>query len=238
MVYSSDDLSYSSSTKRFTLPEDLYRLCEVYYITPTETVVVDYIDGKGSQYVLNSSKTAPNSTFPKYRRYGNNIEVMPEMETNTEIFTISDITQRDFILQDEHYATSVLSVTSERPVDGRIDITGSTLTTDANGISTVTLPATLLREFLVGDVVTIEYMYTSNVKLDYFKKPDSPVWNYVGTNTPIYNPIGSVDFEIHPSDQYVLVLKILELSGAEIKDPLVVQYANQEMQADAVNKKS
>ena len=44
----------------------------------------------------------------------------------------------------------------------------------------------------------------------------------------LYNSTSSTDFELHPSEQTELVIKILQLSGITIKDFNLVQAAGQE----------
>ena len=245
MVYDSSELTYNNTSKRFTLPVDevtnenkVYRLCDVYYNCNNIQRIVDKIDHKGSRYVRNSKKTQGSATFPKYLRFGNELQVLPDMAINTEEFIITDINTSTFTLTEKDDITSLLSIKSFREQDRP----------EAQELEPMTLEGTLLdgvvtitsepRAFEIGDEVSIEYMYDANITIDYYKRPDTPNWNYIGSNNPIYIPKGSVDFEIHPSDQYVLVLKILEYAGAEVKDVAVVQYATQELQADNVNKKS
>ena len=63
------------------------------------------------------------------------------------------------------------------------------------------------------------------------RKPTAPNWTYVivgesamfNSNVP-----GFMDFEIHESEETLLVIKILQLAGINIKDPALVQLASQE----------
>ena len=249
MVYDSTDLTLDSKN-RFTfddLTPSLYRLCQVYYNDTTGKRIVDKINHKGSQYVMNSSKTRGSVTFPKYRRYGDALEINPGMPTTSEEFIINqdfiDNSSDSFTL-DRDDVTGLISIESFRNYEP-----GSNVPTDktlepktftgvlANNVVTVASPS---RQFAVGDVITITYVYEANITIDYFKRPSTPIWGYVGGNTPIYNPsaTASTDFELHPSDQYVLVLKILELAGVEVKSLEVVQFATNEIQQDNTNKKS
>ena len=251
MVYDSNELTFvgdaiNSRNSRFLLPTDLYRLCDVYYSDTNGTRIVDKINHKGSQYVRNSSKTQPSVTFPKYLRFGETLELNPNMPQNSEVFTIDqaflDEGANTFALVDRNNITKLCSVVSFRtqPVIAAQELEPITLEgtgTYVDGVYIVSFDS-LPRPFEIGDEVTIQYIYDADITIDYFKKPAKPNWNYIGTTTPIYNPTGSIDFELHPSDQYVLVLKILELAGAEVKDVAVVQYAAQELQVDNVNKKS
>ena len=76
-------------------------------------------------------------------------------------------------------------------------------------------------EFNGDDVV-----YTSYVRI-----PKKPNWTYLmsGENA-LYNSSASdhQDFELHPSEETNLVIKILQLAGINIKDGSLVQLATQE----------
>ena len=253
MVYDSDELTLNTNS-RFILPPDLYRLSQVYYTDDTGTRIVDKIFHKGSRYVQNSSKTQGSATFPKYLRYGNTLELNPSMPVVSEEFIINqdfiDSGSLSFTLTERNDVTGLISIESFRnyelnspePTDKAEEpktLTGVVSEVGTTGVFIVTV-SDLPRDFAVGDLVTITYMHTANITLDYYRIPDKPIWGYVGGNNPIYNPAASAttDFELHPSDRYVLVLKILELAGVEIKDVNAVQWANQEAQQDNVNKKS
>tara|TARA_R100001463_G_scaffold7933_9_gene24942 strand:- start:1016 stop:1714 length:699 start_codon:yes stop_codon:yes gene_type:complete len=70
---------------------------------------------------------------------------------------------------------------------------------------------------------------TSGVTCNYIKKPADVNWGYqIVFNEPLYNAATSVDFELHPSDETELVIKILELAGLLIKDISMYQVENQE----------
>jgi len=71
--------------------------------------------------------------------------------------------------------------------------------------------------------------------IDYIRTPEDPVWGYtipgVGeTNAGayIYASGASTDFELHQSEETSLVIKILALAGVVIKDPTVIQVAQQQ----------
>ena len=70
------------------------------------------------------------------------------------------------------------------------------------------------------------------VKIDYIKKPKKPNWTYVIVNeNAMFNPsadVGWYDFELHHSEENLLVIKILQLAGINIKDGSLVQLAAQE----------
>tara|TARA_R100001443_G_scaffold73520_2_gene81442 strand:- start:13781 stop:14467 length:687 start_codon:yes stop_codon:yes gene_type:complete len=63
-------------------------------------------------------------------------------------------------------------------------------------------------------------------QLSVVEKPITPEWAYVisGENA-LYNPNLSVNFQLHPSEENELVIKILALAGVAIKDVQLVQAA-------------
>lgn len=76
----------------------------------------------------------------------------------------------------------------------------------------------------------------TNPIVDYIKIPVDPKWGYtIGGNgqylydSSVYdevtNTTGSTNFELHPSEETNLVIKILAMAGVIIKDPSVVQMA-------------
>lgn len=68
----------------------------------------------------------------------------------------------------------------------------------------------------------------SDVTVDYIRTPAIPKWTYnTVSGNPIFNPSASdyQDFEIHPSDEARLVVKILGYAGLSIREADVVQYA-------------
>jgi len=73
---------------------------------------------------------------------------------------------------------------------------------------------------------------TSQIKLEYYKKPKDPKWTYIVVNDKaIWNPTqgsGFQNFELHGSEERDLILKILQLAGITIKDFSLVQAAGQE----------
>ena len=230
------------TNNRFTLPGTVYRLCDVYIneADGTERIVAE-IPHKGSRYIRNSSKLKPSPTFPKYKRYGNDLEVYPSMPSDIDYFPV---TSTDAGLTYTLEYDDITSIT--RVSYSYVDTNGEYITVEltSNDYSIAGNIITITSAINPGDLrsedeppsLRVEYIFTSSITIEYYKRPDNPVWGYVGDS--IYSSSRSTDFEIHPSDQYVLVIKILELAGAEIKDANVVQYAMQEQQVDNANKKS
>ena len=89
---------------------------------------------------------------------------------------------------------------------------------------------------------------TSNIEVDYVRKPIPPIWgfNTAGQGQYIFNGnyfdsslgTGSRDFELHESEQVNIILRILAYAGIIIQDPSIVQIASQQVQGKEINKKS
>ena len=81
--------------------------------------------------------------------------------------------------------------------------------------------------------------FTNNVQCHYIRKPKKAVWGYniIGDNA-LYDATNSIDFELHPSEETSLVIKILALAGIAIKDPTLYQAAQLEDQKNTQQEKS
>lgn len=80
----------------------------------------------------------------------------------------------------------------------------------------------------------------SSISCTYLRKPYDPTWDFaLGTNNQyMYNPSASVNFDLHPTEQTNIIIRILLYSGVIIKDPQIVQAAAQQIQSENVNSKS
>jgi len=89
-----------------------------------------------------------------------------------------------------------------------------------------------------GGEITLFPTLTGNVVLNYLKFPADPKWGFnVDTELGhyIYNELDSQDFEIHKSDQPLLIDKILGYAGVMTKDQFVMSLANSKEQQINVN---
>ena len=71
----------------------------------------------------------------------------------------------------------------------------------------------------------------TSVTFRYIRTPLIPKWTYTVVNEQAqYNAsaLDLQDFELHPSDEVNLVIKILEFAGVTLKDPNLYQIAAQE----------
>lgn len=70
----------------------------------------------------------------------------------------------------------------------------------------------------------------NNVNMYYIREPNDPVW--VGINGVYDMGTNSVDFDLHPSMEYMLVAKILQLSGLHIREEDVIAFAQTDLAED------
>jgi len=89
-----------------------------------------------------------------------------------------------------------------------------------------------------GGEITLFPTLTGSVILNYLKFPADVKWGFnVDTELGhyVYNPLDSIDFEIHKSDQPLLIDKILGYAGVMTKDQFVMSLANSKEQQVNVN---
>jgi hypothetical protein len=107
-------------------------------------------------------------------------------------------------------------------------LTHDKLTMAAN--SPLTAP-TLKRPayYLKGDNIIVSPNSINSIDVNYIIKPVKVEWNSVLiVGNELYDSTNSVDFELHPSEETKLVIKILGLSGITLKDPSLYQIAGAE----------
>lgn len=69
----------------------------------------------------------------------------------------------------------------------------------------------------------------ANIEIDYIRTPTSVVWGYTSVlGSAQYNAGSSTNFELDPSEETDLTIKILALAGLEIKDLGIYETASRE----------
>lgn len=89
-----------------------------------------------------------------------------------------------------------------------------------------------------GGEITLFPTLTGSVILNYLKFPADVKWGFnIDTELGhyVYNPLDSTDFEIHKSDQPLLIDKILGYAGVMTKDQFVMSLASSKEQQVNVN---
>ena len=87
----------------------------------------------------------------------------------------------------------------------------------------------------VGRIEVYPATITSNVLLEYVKRPSTPEWAYIrlGTGTSAaYDSMNSTDFELHHSMEDDLVMKVLYYAGISTRQDDIAAYADRTIQQD------
>ena len=116
-------------------------------------------------------------------------------------------------------------------------------------LSPLTYPVATQPVYTLGDTGVTVYpdTVTTGVKADYLKKPIRPKWGYVLQGTvPYYDPTvfdpatdsydtaaKSYNFELHPSEENNLVIRILTYAGVVIKQGDVTGFSQSKEQQNA-----
>jgi hypothetical protein len=83
--------------------------------------------------------------------------------------------------------------------------------------------------FKQGNLLTVLPATITNIDVFFVRSPHPPQWGYTVTNgKALYNASRSTDFELHPSEETDLVMKILALAGISMEEQMIYQTASQE----------
>ena len=80
----------------------------------------------------------------------------------------------------------------------------------------------------------------NKVDISFIKKPLDIKWNFVPDESLgifVYTSSGTVDFELHSSEQTEVILRILAYAGIVIRDPQIIQAASAQVQQQNINEK-
>lgn len=80
---------------------------------------------------------------------------------------------------------------------------------------------------------------TATVTCNYIKRPTKVEWKYqIVYGEALYDATYSVNFQLHPSEEVELIMKILSLAGVLVRDLSIYQLAAQEDAMDVQQQKS
>ena len=77
-----------------------------------------------------------------------------------------------------------------------------------------------------NNIVVYPNTITSDISLSYVRIPNDPLWASANSRITQQDPARSVDFELHDSEFYKLVYKILRLAGAQTREGDIIEVAN------------
>jgi len=153
------------------------------------------------------------------------------------------LTSGVFTYPDDLYRVGVISV------DGKVADRASHEEIKYINLSPLTAPVATQPVYTLGDTGVTVYpdTVTTGVKADYLKTPIRPKWGYALQGTvPYYDPTifdpstdsydipaKSYDFELHPSEENNLVIRILTYAGVVIKQGDVTGFSQGKEQQNA-----
>ena len=107
--------------------------------------------------------------------------------------------------------------------------------------SPLTKPTELYPIYLQeGSSLKIEPTTISAIDTSFIKKPLNINWNFVPDESLgifVYTSSGTIDFELHSSEQTEVILRILAYAGIVIRDPQIIQAASAQVQQQNINEK-
>tara|TARA_E500000318_G_scaffold111814_1_gene131916 strand:- start:2323 stop:3336 length:1014 start_codon:yes stop_codon:yes gene_type:complete len=253
------DNSTTPANPFFTLPADLYRLGATTYKGLNDfTVELQRLQRNEFYDIQNSPLTASTISFPTYLYENERLYVRPTSIINNinvdylkkpdnvrwgySVGSLGQYVYDSTVYGDSLLNTGTGTLTSSTAAitDGVIGTytpaysggsgTGLVLSANVTSATAVEMSVTTAGTgYVVGDVITISggVITTSNPVTITLKASD---FNDNST-------YGSTNFELHPSEQTDVIIKILFYSGVVIRDPQIVQVAAQTAQADEVNEK-
>jgi len=116
-------------------------------------------------------------------------------------------------------------------------ITSSPLSKPTNDFPIYTRDSSGIKIYAAAELAN-----NTGVTFNYVKKPgvpDEAEWKYTVVNgEALYLATGTVDFELHESEETDLVIKILQLAGVSIKDPSIYQVGSAEEAKDVQQEKA
>jgi hypothetical protein len=145
-----------------------------------------------------------------------------EFELPSKVFYIDTVSH-------EHSVNSENIISEITPINRRDYV----LMNNSPLVKPSLMHAVFLRE---GDEIKVSPNSIKKITVDYIKEPSVPEWKYNLNSLGIaqykaYNDTdkedikGSIDFELHESEQPALIFKILVYCGVVLKDPSIVQTA-------------
>ena len=94
----------------------------------------------------------------------------------------------------------------------------------------------------IGQIAIYPTPTGGNVTTEYFKTPDFPKWNFINIGleerVPIFDSTSSINFDLHPSMEDELIIKILFYAGLSIKQETIAAAAAQEEASNDASEKS
>lgn len=204
-----------------TLPSDLYRINSLVFNHATLGYTEINLVSEEEATLLNKSPLAkPNLTRPIYVRNSSGIKVFPKSLFG--YFTQNCDTTADNTSAFADAGGNVASILADQLIFGTgITASNTRVQAIANPVDPETRHVLTLTQAAGSTQSDTTLTFATNsdiVKCNYIAKPTTASWGYnIVGEYPLYNSSTSVDFELHPSEETMLVNTILKMAGIILK---------------------
>ena len=135
------------------------------------------------------------------------------------------------------FSSNTFKATAEKVSPSKLSLlTSSSLTSPNESFPVYTVKDGLL------EISPNTFSAQGDVSCSYIRYPKDPVWTYssvLAAQAPIFNPSSSdyQDFELPKDNFNDLVVNILKYAGLEVREPVVMNFANQEEQQNNIQQR-
>ena len=254
----------AATSNVYNQPTDLHRFGSVIYNKGLNSPPIQIVSNREYNQMRLSPLTIPTSNFPVAKYNQDKITVFP---TVNNVYANTDVTFNyirkpssprwgyyvgslgQFVYDPTVYGDNLLNnggtlsnlttplaggtIASYVPTFTTTNATPGSFAISANVTSATAVTITITDPgsgFVVGDTITINAGQLGGGST-------GPVITLVASDFNSGSTFGSVNFEISDSQQTDVILKILQYSGIIIRDPSIIQAAQQELMQDQANEK-
>lgn len=259
------DAATTPANPYFTTPSDLYRLGQVVYNgLDGDQIDMQRLQRFDFYNIQRSPLTKSTKTFPAYLYENEKIYVRPtsiitdvtvdylrQPDTPRWGYSVGSLGQ--YVYDSTVYGETLLNtgtntltssittgltggdINTYTPTYTGGSGTGLVISANVTTPTNVTLSVTTAGTgYVVGDVITIDNGQLTNTGTGSI----GPVITLVAADFNADSTYGSTQIEMHPSEQTDFIIKLLFYFGVVIRDPQIVQAAEQEYRKEEINEKS
>tara|TARA_R110000803_G_scaffold5016_2_gene16747 strand:+ start:430 stop:1353 length:924 start_codon:yes stop_codon:yes gene_type:complete len=219
----------------WTVPANLYRIGTIIY----NNTEVERINQNEFLYINKSPLTKPSNERPVfvasasgYKVYGSLIVRSSNSTLNGTVSSSATIN-----ISAANPSISIGNIVTGTGISGVVTVTA--IAANGTAITLSSVQSLSNSTVLTFTTPAATQLITTEVTCNYIKRPATAEWaGALVDGSKLQNSSASVDFELHPSEETELVIKILELAGISTRELQVYQIAAQEEARNTQQEKS
>ena len=219
----------------WTPPANLYRIGTIIY----NNTGVERINQNEFLYINKSPLTKPSNERPVfvasasgYKVYGSLIVRSSNSTLNGTVSSSATIN-----ISAANPSISIGNIVTGTGISGVVTVTA--IAANGTAITLSSVQSLSNSTVLTFTTPAATQLITTEVTCNYIKRPATAEWaGALVDGSKLQNSSASVDFELHPSEETELVMKILELAGISTRELQVYQIAAQEEARNTQQEKS